>query len=85
MFNATDMRLRAKTTTRLDSYYKSNTFKAILNGLIADGVPETKIMTTVRGPGGATHLHDRFFISFMAWIGGQAYYKAVKKFVRYPE
>lgn len=84
MFNATELRIRAKMKTRLDSYYKRNGFRDILNGLMADGVPESKIMATTRGPGGVTMLHDRFFIDFMNWIGGQPYYRAVKKYVAYP-
>lgn len=84
MFNATQMRERAKHKTRLDSYYRRNTFTAIVNGLVADGVAEDKIISTTRGPGGCTLLHDAFFIDFMAWIGGRVYYNAIKKFVKFP-
>jgi hypothetical protein len=83
MFNATLMRERAKVTTRLDSYFKRNGFKAVLQGLIKDGVPEQEIMKTTRGPGGCTMLHDHFFMDFMAWVGGEPYYRAIKKFVKY--
>lgn len=85
MFNATELRVRAKVQTRLDSYFKRNNFNAILAGLVKDGFPEHEIMQTVRGPGGSTMLHDRFFIDFMAWIGGEPYYRAVKRFVAYPK
>lgn len=85
MFNATELRTRAKVKTRLDSYFKRNGFNAILKGLITDNVPEAEIMQTTRGVGGSTMLHDRFFIDFMAWVGGEPYYKAVKKFVKYPQ
>lgn len=84
MFNATELRLRAKHLTRLDSYYKRDGFKAILNGLITDGLPEAEVMRTVRGPSGHTMLHDAFFLDFMAWIGGAVYYRAIRKFVSYP-
>lgn len=83
MFNATLLRERAKVKTRLDSYYKRNGFKSIIAGLVKDGVPESEIMQSTRGPGGCTMLHDAFFIDFMAWIGGEPYYRAIKKFVRY--
>lgn len=84
MFNATDVRARAKTKTRLDSYFKRNNFNAIVSGLVKDGVAEDKIMQTTRGPGGSTMLHNAFFLDFMAWIGGEPYYRAIKKFVKYP-
>jgi hypothetical protein len=83
MFNATLLRERARVKTRLDSYFKRNGFKAILAGLVKDEVPEVEIMTTTRGPGGCTMLNDAFFIDFMAWVGGEPYYKAVKKFVQF--
>lgn len=85
MFNATELRTRAKMKTRLDSYFKRNGFNAILKGLITDGVPEAEIMQTTRGPSGSTMMHDAFFIDFMAWIGGEPYYKAIKKFVKYQQ
>lgn len=84
MFNATELRTRAKMTTRLDSYFKRNGFNTILKGLIADGVPEAEIMQTTRGVGGSTMLHDAFFIDFCSWIGGEPYYRAIKRFVTYP-
>lgn len=83
MFNATEFRARAKHTVRLDSYYKTKNFLAIVQGLLADGVPEDEIMRTTRGPQGTTMLHDAFFIDFMGWIGGPAYYRAVRKFVTF--
>lgn len=85
MFNATELRSRAKVKTRLDSYFKRNNFTAILAGLVKDGVPESEIMQTVRGPGGSTMLHDIFFLDFMAWIGGEPYYRALRRFVSYPK
>lgn len=83
MFNATEMRVRARMKSRLDSYFKRNGFTAVLNGLVNDAVPEEKIMRTTRGPGGCTMLHDAFFIDFMQWIGGETYYRAIKKFVTF--
>lgn len=85
MFNASDVRLRAKHPTRLDSYIKRHGFRDILQGLVADGVPEEEIMRTIRGPGGCVMLHDAFFIDFMAWIGGAPYYRAVRAYVSYPD
>lgn len=85
MFNATSLRLRAKHPTRLDSYFKRQNFVAITRGLMADGVPEDQIMSSTKGPTGCTMLHDAFFIDFMAWIGGEPYYRAVRQFVAYPK
>lgn len=83
MFNATELRVRAKKKSRLDSYFKRIGFNDILQGLILDAVPEDKIMQTTRGPGGRTMLHDAFFIDFMQWIGGESYYRSIKKFVTF--
>jgi hypothetical protein len=83
MFNATELRVRAGKKTRLDSYLKRDGFSAILQGLMADKVPEEEIMITARGPNGSTMLHDAFFMDFMCWVGGMAYYKATKRFVTY--
>lgn len=84
MFNVTDLRARARVTRRLDSYFKRNGFAAILSGLVKDGVPEDRIMRVIHGSKGHTMLHDAFFLDFMAWVGGDPYYRAVKKFVNYP-
>lgn len=83
MFNATDFRTRAKQSTRLDSYYRTKGFNAILRGLLADGVPEHEVMQVTRGKQGSTMLHDAFFIDFMSWVGGEPYYRAVRKFVTF--
>jgi hypothetical protein len=84
MFNATELRMRAKHGPRLDSYFKRNGFNAVLNGLVKDGFSEEKIMKTTRGPGGCTMLHNAFMIDFAQWLGGEVYYKAIRKYVRYP-
>lgn len=84
MFNATEYRLRAKHETRLDSYFKTQGFNAILTGLVADQVPEADIMRVTRGAQGCTMLNDMFFLDFMAWIGGPVYYRALKRFSCYP-
>lgn len=81
MFNATDFRARAKHSVRLDSYYRTKGFNAILRGLLADGVPEHEVMQVTRGKLGSTMLHDAFLLDFLGWIGGETYYRAIKKFV----
>lgn len=76
MFNATALRVQARHPTRLDSYFTRNGFKAIVHGLIKDGVPEDQIMQTV--PGECTMLHDVFYVDFCSWIGGEFYYNTLK-------
>ena len=83
MFNATELRQKAKHKTRLDCYFKRHCFGAIVRGLTADGVPPEQIMQTSKGPHGYTLLHDAFFLDFMCWMGGESYYRATKKFVTF--